>query len=57
MTRYASDTSVSVDRSVAAIRSTVQRYGATAFMQAEDETRAMVGFKMAERIEKAVACG
>lgn len=46
---YASDTSVSVERSKAEIESTISRYGATRFFSAWDDSAAMVGFQMEGR--------
>lgn len=47
--RYAEDTSVSTDKSIAEIRSTVRRYGATEFMHAEGDTQAVIMFSMHDR--------
>lgn len=49
MTRYASDTTVPVDRSRAEIERTLERYGATAFMYAWDGQRAIISFEIAGR--------
>lgn len=53
MSRYASQTEVSTDRSLAEIQATVRRYGATGFMtgweHGEGQHRAMVQFKAADR--------
>lgn len=53
MSRYAANTSVSTDKSLAEIMATVQRYGATGFMtgwEEEGDTRkAMVQFKASGR--------
>lgn len=46
---YAADTSVSTDKSIAEIRATLRRYGATGFMHAERKTDAVIMFEMAER--------
>ena len=50
--RYAADTSVSQDRSRSEIEATLKRYGATSFMYATEDTRAMIGFRLADRMVK-----
>lgn len=50
--RYAADTSVSQDRSRSEIEATLKRYGATSFMYATEDTRAMIGFRIANRMVK-----
>ena len=47
--RFAADTSVSMDRSIAEIRTTVRRYGANEFMHMESDERAAVSFAMRGR--------
>jgi len=47
--RYAADTSVSMDKSIAEIRNTVRRYGASEFMHAEGDTQAVIMFSMHDR--------
>lgn len=47
--RYASDTSVSQEKSRGEIEATLKRYGATAFMYATSDTAAMIQFYIAER--------
>ena len=47
--RYAEDTSVSTDKSIAEIRNTVRRYGASEFMHAEGDTQAVIMFSMHDR--------
>lgn len=47
--RFAADTSVSMDRSIAEIRTTVRRYGANEFMHMESDERAAVSFTMRGR--------
>ncbi len=42
--RYASGTEVSTDRSIAEIRKTLRRYGATSFAFGENEHGAVIGF-------------
>ena len=42
--RFASDTSVSMDRSIAEIRGTVRRYGAAEFAHMESDERAAIAF-------------
>lgn len=54
MTRYARDTKVSADRSLAEIKRTVERYGASAFGFAQDGDRAMVQFKADARLVRFV---
>lgn len=49
MTRYASKTTVTSDRSMAEIESTLIRYGADKFMYGRDPERVMVGFEMRNR--------
>lgn len=49
MTRYASDTAVSVEKSRMEIERTLQRYGADAFAYFSEANRAMVAFRMADR--------
>jgi len=49
MPRYAQDTSVSVDRSVAEIQKTIQRYGAQGFGYGWKDTRSTICFEMANR--------
>lgn len=49
MRRYAEDTSVSTDKSIAEIRNTVRRYGASEFMHAEGDTQAVIMFSMHDR--------
>lgn len=49
MARYASDTTVSQERSRAEIETTLKRYGATSFLYATDPTRAIVGFVIGGR--------
>lgn len=48
---YAQNTTVTVERSIAEIRTVLKRYGADQFMQAEDETRnlAMIDFRVNNR--------
>ena len=46
MTRYASDTSVSVSRSKAEIEAILERYGASQFMSGWDASQAVIGFTM-----------
>ena len=50
--RYAADTSVSQDRSRSEIEAILKRYGATSFMYATEDTRAMIGFRIADRMVK-----
>jgi hypothetical protein len=47
--KYASDTSVSVEKSRAEIERLVQKYGASRFMSGWDESRAVIGFQMCGR--------
>lgn len=47
--RFASDTSVSMDRSIVEIRTTVRRYGASEFMHMESDAQAAVAFTMRGR--------
>lgn len=54
MTRYAAETSVSQDRSRAEIEATLKRYGATSFMYASEQTTAMIGFRISDRMVKFV---
>lgn len=49
MTSYGATTSVSVEASKAEIERTLQRYGATSFMQGWDAHRAAIGFVIAGR--------
>ena len=49
MTRYASQTSVSSEKSRAEIETTLTRYGATGFMYGWADQNAVVMFQMAER--------
>lgn len=49
MGRYASDTTVSPDKSRAEIERTLSRYGATSFMYGWDPERAIVAFEMNSR--------
>ena len=49
MPSYAADTSVSVDRSIAEVRGTVLRYGATGFAYGEEDGRAAVMFTIDDR--------
>lgn len=46
MSRYAENTSVSVEKSKAEIERTLQRYGADQFMHGWDMTRAVIGFRI-----------
>ncbi len=48
--KYAENTSVPVERSKAEIDRMLARYGATEFMTGWDQSRAVVGFKMAARL-------
>lgn len=50
MSRFASDTSVSSEKSRGEIERTLTRYGATAFMYGWDGPRAVIGFKAHERM-------
>ena len=54
MARYAAETSVSQDRSRAEIEAILKRYGATSFMYASEETAAMIGFRISDRMVKFV---
>ncbi len=54
MARYAAETSVSQDRSRADIEAILKRYGATSFMYASEETAAMIGFRISDRMVKFV---
>ena len=54
MSRYAADTSVSQDRSRTEIETTLKRYGATSFMYATEQTSALIGFRIADRMVKFV---
>ncbi|MBE7203882.1 MAG: hypothetical protein INR70_39650 [Parafilimonas terrae] len=47
--RYAADTSVPMDRSIAEIRTTVRRYGASEFAHMESDTQAAITFTMRGR--------
>jgi hypothetical protein len=47
--RYASDTSVSVERSKAEIERLVQRYGATEFAHGWKQGKAVIQFRMRDR--------
>lgn len=47
--RFAADTSVSTDRSIAEIRTIVRRFGATEFAQIESDDRAAIAFTMKGR--------
>jgi hypothetical protein len=49
MRRYAEDTSVSTDKSIAEIRNTVRRYRNSEFMHAEGDTQAVIMFSMHDR--------
>lgn len=49
MGRYGVDTSVSVERSIGEIQSTLQRYGADGFLHGWKGAQAMVQFEMQER--------
>ncbi len=50
MSRYAQGTSVSVDRSRSEIEHTLTRYGAHAFAYATENQKAMISFKMKNRM-------
>jgi hypothetical protein len=54
MSRYAADTRVSSDQSIMEIRRTLTRYGAGAFMFAEDDEahKAIISFKLREKFFK-----
>lgn len=47
--RFAADTSVSMDKSIAEIRTTVRRYGASDFAHMESDTQAAISFTMKGR--------
>lgn len=49
MPTYAAGTDVSTDKSIAEIRRTLQRWGATQFLWGEEATRAVVAFQMRGR--------
>ena len=49
MSRYAENTSVSVERSKAEIEKILARYGAAQFLSGWDQLRAMIGFSMGGR--------
>ncbi len=49
MTHYASHTSVSSERSISEIESTLRRYGAGKFMYGRDKGRVLVAFEMNDR--------
>lgn len=49
MTRYAANTSVSSDRSIAEIETTLRRYGAQKFMYGRDEAKVLIAFEMHDR--------
>ena len=49
MTRYAENTTVSVEKSKAEIEKTLQRYGADQFISGWDRSKAMIGFTMSGR--------
>ena len=49
MTRYAAQTSVSVEKSRAEIETILRRYGAKSFISGWAERRAYIGFEMGER--------
>lgn len=49
MSKYASTTEVSADKSRGEIEKTLQRYGATGFAYGWEENRAVVAFKMKDR--------
>jgi hypothetical protein len=49
VTRYAADTSVSVEKSRMEIERTLARYGADAFAYFAEAERAMIGFRMGSR--------
>ena len=50
MNRYARDTSVSVDRSKGEIERVLSRYGATQFISAWDQEKAVIGFRADNRV-------
>lgn len=54
MSRYASETSVSQEKSRLEIEATLKRYGAASFMYATEETAAMIGFCIEGRMVKFV---
>lgn len=54
MSRYAAQTTVSVERSKAEIEATVNRYGATGFMSGWSGKFAMIAFEMRDRRVKFV---
>ena len=47
---YAQNTTVSVDKSIAEVKNTLNRYGATGFGFAETAQRAMVQFRIQDRV-------
>lgn len=49
MTRYANQTTVTIEKSRAEIEATLRRYGATAFAGGWDTTRAMIEFQAFDR--------
>lgn len=49
---YAKDTSVSQEKSRSEIEATLRRYGATSFYYASEQTAAMIGFKISDRMIK-----
>lgn len=50
MTRYAAETSVSVEASRNEIERTLRRYGATSFLYGTEGSRAVIGFRIADRM-------
>lgn len=54
VSRYASETSVSQEKSRMEIEATLKRYGATSFMYASEQTAAMIGFRISDRMVKFV---
>ena len=48
--RYAADTKVSTDSSRSEIERTLRRYGASSFAYASEADRAMVGFRISDRM-------
>jgi hypothetical protein len=50
MGKYARDTLVSTTQSRLEIEQTLKRYGATAFMYAEDDGRVLIGFRAHDRL-------
>lgn len=50
MPMYARNTEVSVERTEAEIKRTLAKYGATQFMSGWDQTKAMVAFKVKDRL-------